>query len=83
MLIAAAGLLVGLAVAARFAWRFRDAACGLVIVGAYAGIVVKEPGSAPVAVAAGPGALVVAALVVRSLTGRDRSGAATAAAAAA
>jgi len=83
VLIAAAVLLVGLAIAARFVWRFRDAAYGLVIVWAYAGIVVKESGAAPVAVAAGLGALVVAALVVRSLIRSERSGAPRGAAAAA
>ncbi len=81
VLVAAAVLVVGLAIAARFVWRFKDAAYGLVIVWAYAGIVVKESGAAPVAVAAGLGALVVAALVVRSLLRRDRSEAAPAAAA--
>jgi len=83
VLIAAAVLLVGLAIAARFVWRFRDAAYGLVIVWAYGGIVVKESGAVPVAVAAGLGALVVAALVARSLIRSERSGTPRGAAAAA
>jgi hypothetical protein len=81
-LLAAAVLVVGLAISVTFVVRFRDAAYGLVIVWAYAGIVVKEQGTAVVAVTAAVGALVVAALVVRAIAaGRD--GGSTAAAGAA
>jgi len=66
-LLAAAVLLVGLAIAATFVTRFRDAAYGFVIVWAYAGIVVKESDTTLVAGAAGLGALVVLALVIVAL----------------
>ena len=69
-LIASAVLLTGLAIAMTFVWRFHDAAYGLVIVWAYAGIVVKEADSAYVPLVAGLGALVVAVLVLLSLAGR-------------
>ena len=69
-LIASAVLLTGLAIAVTFVWRFHDAAYGLVIVWAYAGIVVKEAASAYVPLVAGLGALVVAVLVILSLAGR-------------
>jgi len=72
VLIAAAVLLLGLAIAVRFVTRFRDAAYGLVIVWAYAGIVVKESGNVPVAATAGLGAAVVAVLVFWALLRRDR-----------
>jgi hypothetical protein len=72
LLIAAAVLLLGLAIAVRFVTRFRDAAYGLVIVWAYAGIVVKESGNVPVVATAGLGAVVVAVLVVWVLVRRDR-----------
>ena len=65
--LAAGVLLVGLAIAARFVYRFRDAAYGLVIVWAYVGIIVKEQDTAVVALAAGVGALIVALLVLRAL----------------
>jgi hypothetical protein len=68
--IAAAVLVVGLAIAVTFVRRFADAAYGLVIVWAYAGIVVKEIDVAVVALTAGAGALVVAALVAGAITGR-------------
>jgi hypothetical protein len=68
--LAAVVLLVGLAIAATFVTRYRDVAYGLVIVWAYAGIVVKEQDTALVAAAAGLGALVVAVLVVLSLARR-------------
>ena len=71
VLIAAAVLLVGLAIAATFVWRFRDVAYGLVIVWAYAGVVVKESAVAPVALAAGLGAILVAVLVAVALARRD------------
>ena len=69
-LIASAVLLVGLAIAATFVWRFHDVAYGLVIVWAYVGIAVKESASADVPVVAAAGAVVVAALVVLSLLHR-------------
>ena len=69
-LIASVVLLVGLAIAATFVWRFHDAAYGLVIVWAYAGIVVKEAGAAYVPFVATLGAVFVAVLVILSLAGR-------------
>jgi hypothetical protein len=57
-------------IAATFVWRFHDAAYGLVIVWAYAGIVVKEGASAYVPVIAAIGVVVVAVLVALSLIGR-------------
>jgi benzodiazapine receptor len=66
-LIAAGVLLVGTAIAARFTFRFRDAAYGLVIVWAYVGILVKEQDTTVVVLAAAAGALIVLALVVRAL----------------
>lgn len=74
-LIAAVVLLVGLAIAATFVLRFGDAAYGWVIVWAYAGIVVKESATQLVAGVAAMGAVVVAALVVRAMATRRRSGA--------
>lgn len=68
--VAAAVLLVGLAVALTFVWRFADIAYGAVIVWAYAGIVVKEAGTPIVPWVAGAGALVVALLVLVTLLGR-------------
>jgi hypothetical protein len=69
-LIAAGVLLIGLAIALTFVWRFHDAAYGLVIVWAYAGIVVKESGAAYVPVVAALGALAVGALVLLALADR-------------
>jgi hypothetical protein len=69
-LVAAAVLALGLAIAARFVWRFRDAAYGLVIVWAYAGIVVKEAETAIVPWVAGSGALLIVALVAIRMTAR-------------
>jgi len=71
VLIAAAVLLIGTAIAATFVARFRDAAYGLVIVWAYAGVVAKESAVAPVAVAAGFGAILVTVLVVAALARRE------------
>ena len=71
--VAAAVLLAGLAIAARFVYRFRDAAYGVVIVWAYAGIIVKEQDTTVVAVVAAAGAVVVAALVVRAILLRRES----------
>lgn len=68
-LLGAAVLLVGVAIAATFVRRFGDVAYGLVIVWAYAGIVMKEQATPLVAGTAGLGALVVAALVVAALVG--------------
>jgi benzodiazapine receptor len=70
-LIAAVVLLVGLAIASTFVYRFRDVAYGLVIVWAYVGIVVKESDTTIVAVTAGLGAAVVGVLVLRALAGRN------------
>jgi hypothetical protein len=69
-LVASAVLLVGLAIAATFVWRFHDAAYGLVIVWAYAGIVAKESAAAYVPMVAALGAVVIVILVVLSLIGR-------------
>jgi benzodiazapine receptor len=71
-LIAAAVLLVGLAIAATFVTRYRDAAYGLVIVWAYLGILAKESGTPPVALVAGIGAAAIAILVIVSLVRRPR-----------
>jgi benzodiazapine receptor len=75
-LIAAVVLATGIVIAATFVARYRDAAYGLVIVWAYAGVAVKEAGTALVAGAAVAGALIVAALVVVSILGvlRGRPG---------
>lgn len=64
VLIASAVLLVGLAIASRFVWRFGDVAYGLVIIWAYVGIVVQEADTAMVPLVAGASALVVTGLVV-------------------
>jgi len=69
-LLAAAVLLVGVAIGATLVARFQDAAYGLVIVWAYAGIVVKEQETAVVAVAAALGAVVIALLVLLALLRR-------------
>jgi benzodiazapine receptor len=69
-LIASAVLLLGLAIAVTFVWRFADVAYGLVIVWAYVGIVIKEMETAYVPIVAGFGALAVAALVVLTVVGR-------------
>lgn len=65
-------LLLGLAIAATSVRRFGDAACGLVIVRANLGIAVRESATAPVALAAGIGAVVIAVLVVAALAGGSR-----------
>jgi hypothetical protein len=65
-LIGAAVLIVGLVIASTFVIRFRDVAYGLVIVWAYAGVAIKEQDTLPVALVAGLGALVVAALAARA-----------------
>lgn len=70
-MIASAVLLVGLSIAATFVWRFADVAYGLVIVWAYAGIVVKESGTTLVPDVAGAGAVLIGGLVlVTILRGR-------------
>lgn len=68
-LIASVVLLLGLAIALTFVWRFADWAYGLVIVWAYAGIVVKEADSALVPIVAGAGAVAVSALVLATIAG--------------
>jgi hypothetical protein len=67
---AVAVLLTGLAIATAFVLREGDPAYGLVIVWAYAGIVVRESDVLPVAVTAGLGAAWIALLVVRALLAR-------------
>lgn len=69
-------LLIGLALAWTFVWRFADIAYGLVIVWAYAGIVVKEAQTPLVPLVAGAGAVLVGGLVLATIL-RDRSPAAT------
>ena len=71
-LIAAVVLTVGIAIASTFVWRFSDAAYGLVIVWAYAGVAVKESDTLVVAGTAAAGAVIVALLVVVSLV-RNRA----------
>ena len=66
-IIAAAVLAVGIAIASTFVVRFRDAAYGLVIVWAYAGVAVKESDTLLVAGTAAAGAGIVALLVIGSL----------------
>jgi translocator protein len=70
-LVASAVLLLGLAIALTFVWRFADLAYGAVIVWAYAGIVVKEAATPLVPWVAGAGAVAVAALVLLTVL-RDR-----------
>lgn len=70
-LIASAVLLVGIAIAATFVWRFADVAYGLVIVWAYAGIAVKESQTTLVPLVAGAGAVLVGGLVLATIL-RDR-----------
>jgi hypothetical protein len=72
-LTGAAVLLVGTAIAATFVARYRDVAYGLVIVWAYAGVIVKEQDTPVVALAAAIGLTVVAALTVVALV-RGRTG---------
>ncbi len=71
-LVAAAVLSLGLAIAARFVWRFRDAAYGLVIVWAYVGIWAKEADTAIVPWVAAGGAVAIAAMVLIRTTGAMR-----------
>lgn len=66
-LIASAVLLVGIAIAATFAWRFADVAYGLVIVWAYAGIVVKEAQTPLVPIVAALGAALIGGLVLATI----------------
>ena len=68
--LASAVLLVGLAIAVTFVWRFADAAYGAVIVWAYVGIAVKESATPVVALTAAVGAVVVLILVATILLGR-------------
>jgi hypothetical protein len=67
--IATGVLLLGLAIAARFVWEFRDAAYGLVIVWAYTGIAVKESATAIVPWVAGIGAVAIGLMVLGVLSG--------------
>jgi hypothetical protein len=60
--IASVVLLIGLAIATVMVVRFRDPAYGLVIAWAYAGVVVKEAGTAAVPVVAGISAVVILAI---------------------
>ena len=69
---AVAVLLTGLAIATAFVVRERDAAYGLVIVWAYAGIAVKESGVLPVAIVTGAGAIWIAGLAAWTVVQRRR-----------
>jgi hypothetical protein len=69
-LLASAVLVVGAGIGATFVARFRDAAYGLVLVWAYAGIVVKEQETVTVALTAALGAAAIAVLVLRTLLRR-------------
>ena len=75
--IASAVLLVGIAIAVTFVRRFADVAYGLVIVWAYAGIVVKEIDTPLVPIVAAAGALTVGALSAWTVVGRQAPAAAT------
>lgn len=66
-LIASAVLLVGIAIAATFVWRFADVAYGLVIVWAYVGIVVKESETMLVPLVAGAGGVLIGGLVLATI----------------
>jgi hypothetical protein len=68
-LVASGVLLLGLAIAMTFVWRFADVAYGAVIVWAYVGIAVKEADTPLVPIVAVVGALAVAALVVLTVVG--------------
>ena len=72
--LATAVLLLGLAIALTYTWRFADIAYGLVIVWAYAGIAVKEAGTPFVPIAAAVGSLIVAGLVVAIALGHRAPG---------
>ena len=74
-LVGAAVLGVGLAIAVVFVRRFRDAAYGLVIVWAYAGVVVKEADVPIVALVAGAGAVLVGLLAIAAFLGGRGTGA--------
>jgi hypothetical protein len=79
-LIGAAVLVVGLAIAVTFVLRYRDIAYGLVIVWAYAGIVVKELDTLLVAVVAGGSAVLVGVSIAAAIVaggGRPLPGSAT------
>lgn len=69
-LIASVVLLVGIAIAATFVWRFADVAYGLVIVWAYAGIVVKEAQTPLVPIVAVAGVALVGGLLVATILRR-------------
>ena len=69
-LVASAVLLVGLAIALTFVWRFADLAYGLVIVWAYIGIAVKEADTPLVPIVAAGGAVAVAGLLIATATAR-------------
>ena len=66
-------LLVGVGIAAAYVWQFADAAYGLVIVWAYAGIAVKEAATQLVPQVAVAGAVIVLALTALTLLGRRRA----------
>jgi hypothetical protein len=67
---AVAVLLVGLAIAGTAAWLTRDAAYGLVIVWAYAGIAVREVDVVPVALVAAAGAATMLVVAIAAAVRR-------------
>jgi benzodiazapine receptor len=69
-IIAAAVLIVGVAIALAFVWRFADVAYGAVVVWAYVGVAVKEAGTPVVAGTALAGAILVAGLAIATIVGR-------------
>ena len=68
--IASAVLIIGLAIAVTYVWRFADAAYGAVIVWTYLGITIEEASTPVVAITAAAGAAVVAALLISTILGR-------------
>ena len=70
--VAGVVLLIGLTIGLTFVWRFADVAYGLVIVWAYAGIVVQEQGTPIVPIVAGVGAVIMAVLVAQTLVTHRR-----------
>jgi hypothetical protein len=75
--IAAAVLVVGLAIALTYVWRFADVAYGAVVVWAYVGVAVKEADTPVVAGTALVGAILVALLAIWTLVGRHAPSAST------
>lgn len=66
-IVAGGVLLIGLAIAVTFVWRFADSVYGSVIVWAYVGIAVKEAGTPVVPAVALAGATVVVAILLATV----------------